>query len=214
VFGCAGMKIERGVKKNIFYSSRFPKIDININPEFIYFGKTGKRIYRKYKTSPGGSFRDDESYIWGKLTKVNALEAIFIIRFERMNRGYFLENQFSDVKDKLDSGTIDINGKIYQFLIKASASQLSNYQELYLYDKGYQIPTCFLAKVLVRRYTHLNENDSLIKILYLEDINYNRNSKDTCRNWKDKNKLSEDRRNHFKEFISRNNEYVQIVNDK
>ncbi len=208
-FGC--VKAERKVlDKNIFYSSKNPLLNIKVDPELKFIGKANANIYRDYTTSPGGTFHKNEAYIFGRIHN-NTLQSAVIISFSTMRQGHYLPDVFSKIKNKIDSGSLKINNKRFHFCIYASSSPLVSYQEIFLDDKGYVIPNCFLVKAYCRRTSIRNDNDTRVTIKYLEDIFHGTGYR--CRDWKNVNAFEKEQSKFLTQFVKRSEQSMQILED-
>lgn len=207
IFGCVGMKEKKSVlQDNIFISSTFPKIKIQINQDFKYIGKVEKQKHENHTTGYGGTFINYEYYIFLHPDNNNSFTKGALIRRSELASGYWLPDVFSKVKDKIDSGGMKINGKYYKYAVFSSASVFNNYEELFIYDKGYEVPNCFLVKGLGRRIGAGDKN--LIKIIYFEDMRTICDNKYSCKGWNNKETLTAEQVEYLKKF---NENYLQNI---
>jgi len=122
-----------------------------------------------------------------------------------------LADLFSGVKDKLDSGDMKIEGKRYQRIV--SVSRLFSKDEAdFISDKGYIIPRCFLVKGL-GRIVSADERTKMY-IFYIEDIRHIHGIKYSCRDWINKNMLTNEQQELLKGFIDRSEKNFQILGKK
>jgi hypothetical protein len=208
------MKIERGVRNNVFYSSSNPKINIKINPDFKYLGKVEKNNYVYYKDFPvgGGSFFKSEEYVFGYINDNNTLTQGVWIIIKTLNEGYWLPDLYSSWKFKLDSGFVKVHGKTYQYSIQAFERVFEKEVKKMIIDNGYRILNCYLVKGIS---SLIGVDDkTMINIFYIEDINYNQDSRYQCTDyWKNVNMLTDEQRIHLNEFRKRSEINIQISGD-
>ena len=200
--------VVRGVSQdNLFRSSSQPKIEVRVDSRFNYLGEVNRRIYEDYVTSPGGSHHKQASYIFAHSAKDNTLAAVVIIVFSKIEEGYYLPDLFSRIKNKLNEGIEKVHGKSFQYCSFTSSSPLEGYQEVFILDKGYLIPNCFMVKAIARKVSI--KGDALIKIMYAEDVFHVNGLQ--CRDWKARNKLTGEQCQFLEEFLARSENSFQIL---
>jgi hypothetical protein len=133
VFSCATKGTKRGVQDNIFYSSSNPAINIKINSDFAYTGseiqnqcvherpKDEKNpiVMRKRYQRMGGTtvlpyydiFANKESHQFYN-SELKRRIKIDISTITVQNHYWLSDNLFDQVKNKLASGVVEINGEI------------------------------------------------------------------------------------------------------
>jgi len=157
--GCAA---DRKVIGNTFQSD-YPKLNIQIDPEFKYLDKIN-REYRGKSISGSRELRhDQEYYLFVSEGKGHEAKKILYICFDR------IETSFTDTapenKNNLDFGVVnfsDLNFKYYKRIVRPSASSHST---KYYMDAGYIVPSC----VLQNAFYVIPYKDLLITIYYVED---------------------------------------------
>lgn len=211
-YSCVGYRnIERNVRdNNIFYSSHYPKIDIKINPDFKYIGKQERAKHIKYAYDPGGSKVEANTYTFCQIGDNKIVKKGVLIGFYRISQGYWLPDLFSNVKNKLDSGSVKIKGKSYQYAVNAAARFFPRDVKEAIYDRGYIISNCYLWKGLARTVTRTE--DTKTYIYYFEDIAYG-DIKYGCGQWQNATMLSDEQTVFLKEFIDRSEKNIQILGE-
>jgi hypothetical protein len=206
-FGCAGMTPERGVRQdNTFYSSAFPKLEVNIHPDFEYIGKAEEKEHKKDVQQRGTHASDRESYLFGYIEDAKIKKGV-VVRIQTLvaTRAYWLPDIFGRVKNKLDSGTVKIQGRTYQYMVVASSRMGRKYERDFITNKGYIIPNAFLVKVLGK--INGSKDEILIHIDYFEDIS----DKYSRRDWIDKDTLTTEQQSFLEAFNVRSEENIQIL---
>jgi len=205
------MRMERDVLQgNIFYSSTLPKIRMKVHYDLEYIGKTETAKFVEYTDWEGGSPVDRESYLFAHTEDNRILEGVLIrISKLRAEGGYWLPDLFARIKNQLDSGTMKIQGRRYQYSVFGSSRVFLRYERDFLTDKGYLIPNCFMVKGLGR----IVDADArtLMYILYMEDPSRIRGRKYSCRDWNNANMLTTEQKEFLKEFTDRSDNNVQIL---
>ena len=206
-YGCAGIKAERRVQDNIFYSSSCPKIKIRINPDFRYMG-----TYKKTRIGgnlPQGSSLESNFYLFCDIGGNNIVHKSVEIVFHELSSGLWLPDLFSYLKPTFDARTVKIGGEIYQHALKASKNFFGKREKEIIYEKGHIISNCYLMRGLASIVTR--SEDTKMYIYYIEDIAHGRNSKYGCDEWCDENVFSEDQRQLIRDFLRKSEEDIQIL---
>ena len=73
------------------------------------------------------------------------------------------------------------------------------------------IPNCFLVKSYCKRTSIRNEDDTLVTILYLEDIFHRIGYR--CKDWKNVNAFDREQSEFLTEFVKRSEQNMQILED-
>jgi len=185
------MKTKRDVCDNIFYSSN-PKINIKINPDFTYTRSDTKHEYGH--DAAGGAEQQTgikkESYIFYN-RELKRLIDINILKLTT-ERWSWHPNHFKWVKNKLDSGTVEINGKKYQYCVYVDTSSSG---------------ACWLVKGLGRIISA--ESDSKINIFYAQELG----GKYKCSYWENVNSLAHIQKTLLDEFIESSKKDIQILKE-
>jgi len=117
IFGCVGMKVERTVKDNIFYSSFMPKITVITSPDFKFIGKVENVKHLDFESGTGGTFTKSNSYIFGKVNDLKVITKGVLIMIMKTHSGYWLPELFSYIKNPIDEGVGKINDQNYQYCV-------------------------------------------------------------------------------------------------
>ena len=205
MFSCAGMEPKRGVQDNIFYSSSDPAINIKINPDFAYTGSEiqNQCVYDPWidKNSPLRTdsaftgplimyrvFAEKESHKFYNSElkrKINITISTITIQDH-----YWRPSLFDQVKNKLATGDVAINGKKYQYCVFADMSSSVN---------------CWLVKALGRIVSA--KRDSKMNIYYEENLE----GKYTCSDWEKAYLLNNDQKVFLNELIESSEKDIQIL---
>lgn len=207
----AGCALKRGVEDdNVFVSSASPPTKIKVSQEMKYIGKgVAKQVPVSYTQGDGGSFVDYEWHIFSKISENNVLNKGVLIKFSRIQVGYVMPEIFKNLKNKLTSGEIKINGKVYQFMsIAGKKTKIFNkYEGTWLETEGYIIPNCLMTKGLARILSA--DRGATFKIIYFEDIkNFGASS---CEDWSDANSLTDEQKQLLKKFEQNHARDIQIL---
>lgn len=167
-------------------------------------------MYTKYATLARGSSVDRESYLFARTEDNRILEGVLISTL-RTEGGYWLPDLFSKVQNQLNAGTVEIQGRRYQYGVFSSSRVFLSYEGDFLTEKGYIIPNCFMVNGLGR----IVDADArtLMYIFYMEDIRPIRGKKYSCRDWNNANMLTIEQREFLKEFTDRSDKNVQILSN-
>ncbi|GEM_PF-1775660 len=207
--GCAMMRTERKVvPDNVFMSSRHPDINIKIDQSLKYIGKATASKYSKHKTHPGGSNASFESHLFGEVGENNKIKRAVIIRFLRIHTGFWLPDNFSNVKFMLDTGIVDVNDINYQYAVFPDTSPFINYEEIFLFDSGYVVPNCFIVKALARR--EGTNNKHKYYVAYLEAAQTILDGKYRCKSWTNRDNLEGEQREYLTTIAENYNKCIEI----
>lgn len=149
--GCAA---DRKVVGNIFQSS-FPKIDIQVDPQFIYLGKQSQ--------SNVGGFEDREWYIFIPKGAKGRIDRVFYIYIARRQKNWL--NTTPDDNRNLDYGIMKLNNEPYQYYSRIEVPRTSSDLTKYIMDSGYSLPSC----VLRRGFLAYPYKDTQFIVNYIED---------------------------------------------
>jgi len=141
-FSCATSKsdghtnknIHRFVSNNIFYSTSNPSIEITINPEFKYLGKAKNIRNVIYTQGSDKGTVEDTSFIFIKDRKNHKIKKGIVISISTTEQGYIWPNLFAGMETYLDSGSVKITGRNYQYNIRASSTMLRDYEIGFIVD--------------------------------------------------------------------------------
>jgi hypothetical protein len=210
IVGCAGMKAERKVVDNVFYSSAKPKMSVKVNPDYKYIGKYEKKGGSKYEGSIQGGNYKDTAYMFGVTDeRTNLLEKCIAIRVLTITDmdSYWLPDLMTHLKNQLDSGFVTLKGERYQYAV--AAAHLGKEWENFISDKGCQPSNCYVGKFLGRRVG--TKNKTKIYLMYLEDIVYCKDTKYHKRkDWK-REMLSSDQIGFIKKVSENADKNIQIL---
>ena len=193
--GCASLDAERNVVANTFYSS-YPKCRIRINPDYKYVGQFNNRIKDKASDLTTDSQYDFETYIFlmdDNRRPKKAKKAI-IIQIEEVATQY-AGDFFGNVKNKLESGVCELEGRKYHYYTKAIAPSWKSNTIRFLSNEGFIMPQCVLSKTAGRVVGA--KGNILFKFNYFMDVtelDY------TCRDWKDRDTLTKEQRSYLEKF--------------
>ncbi|NIM59245.1 MAG: hypothetical protein GTO16_09935 [Candidatus Aminicenantes bacterium] len=205
-FGCAAMAPERGVRQdNIFYSTALPKMGVKISPDFEYIGKAEEKERGKDISGRREHSGVRESYLFGYIEGGKIKKGV-IIRIQTIvaKTAFWVPDIFGRVENKLDSGTVKIEGKTYQYVVVASSGIGRKYERDFISSKGYIVPNAFLVKVLGRISGH--DDEILTHIVYFEDISHKYSRRDLI----DKYTLSNEQKSFLEAFIDRHEKNIQL----
>jgi hypothetical protein len=208
------MEPKRGAQDNVFYSSSNPAINIKINPAFAYTGSEiqNQCVHELPKdeknpivmgvqySKPGRKggvpvlpkhdvFANKENHQFYN-SELKRRIKIDISTLTTPNHFWWSGSLFDQVKNKLASGVVSINGKKYQYCVFADMSSSGN---------------CWLVKSL-GRIVSVNE-DSKININYEENLE----GKYTCSDWKKAYLLNNDQKVFLNEFNESSEKDIQIL---
>lgn len=140
--GCASMKVERSVVDNVFHSS-YPALNVAVAPEFQYVGNT--KTEKTSKSISGNPLRNKyDDYLFIQSDRNNKILKWVYINF-KYTETHFIHDFNRNVKNKLESGTYDFEGKKYQSYTKVECPTLKGRNTKYLSERGYILP-CNLVK--------------------------------------------------------------------
>jgi hypothetical protein len=176
--GCGGMESQRVVQDNVFHSSRNPRIDLEIAPEFQYLGKATAS-----ESAYIGGYRVSvrkETHIFGQPGEGNRLEKIILISFHKLpaGEGYWSPNFFDGYKNKLDAGFEKIGGVNYEYCILVTTPPLRDFERELITLEGFETTPCYLGKHNGRILG--SDNNEMVFIVYFENV-HNRQLKADAR---------------------------------
>jgi len=205
----AGMKVERSVQDNLFFSAYDPQIKIKVASEFDYIGKVEKHEYKSYSTSFGGCNTHRETYIFGYVDN-DILKKGVGITIMKTDKGYWQPNLFGNLEKKMASGFEKMHGERYQYCVNSS-NLFNKKEEEFILNKEINVPGCLIWKAFARRVG--TEYNIKIYIGYFEAINYNQNDKHSYRNkdWRNTNILTDKQKTYMREFINRSEKSFEIL---
>lgn len=209
--GCSGLKIERNVSNNVFYSSANPSVRIKISPEFRYVGTAEERKHNAYSDGTvGGVTVDCTSYIFVQKDRYNYLKKAISIRFySTQGSGYWQSDIFSWLKNMIDSGIMNIHGENYQFSVIADPHPFTITELTTINSNGCIVPNCLLAKGFGRRVS--TDNKTKMIILYAEDAQFKGSNNYGYRQWLNVEAFTDEQREFLREFMVRSEGNIKIV---
>jgi hypothetical protein len=191
--GCQSLTTQRSVDaENRFHSTRFPAVSISIDPALRYIGSLKHSKYQRYKNSPGGSTSHFHSFLFGLKSPADRFQRGVIIRTKKLSEGYILPDLFDKVRHRLDSGITSFGGQKYQYVIAPSKRPFFDFEENYLFEKGYVLSDAFVAKAFSRREGR-GDNYSIL-IMYIESLDSFSGGRTRFRDWTRREYLSEEQK--------------------
>ena len=194
---CTSLMPKQFVEDNVFYCS-YPEVKIKISPEFKYLCEIK---YNDEGNSIDGSRSlryDMDSYVFlSEKTVKPYIKKELQIRTERIET-HFISDIHGNIENKLERGIQKLGGKNYHFCTRIVYPSMGHAVTKHLFEEGYIIPECIMAKVFSR--VEGVEGSFIINIFYIEDIC------DTgypCSAWMDKDKLTEKQKQYIKDFGER-----------
>ena len=190
--GCASLNPERNVVVNTF-SSSYPKCRIRINPDYEYVGQFNNRIKDKASNLTTDLRYDFEAYIFLMHDNKRAKKAT-VIQIEKVATHY-VGDFFGNVKNKLESGVCELDGKKYHYYTKAIVPSRQSNTIRFLSNEGFIMPRCVLSKTAGRVVGA--KGNILFKVKYFMDVTelgY------TCRDWEDRDTLTKEQRSDLEKF--------------
>jgi len=201
--GCAGIEVERNVTDNVFHSSH-PKLNIKIDPQFEYLGKSSDKSFVRTRAGSTDLFADKEAYIFivPEGEKIKKFLLIHVFQVETQ----FVNTYFRNVKRKLEEGTHEFGGKEYQYFTKFFSYPSTKYHAYeYIKEKDY-----VFACGLIRVYARLQHRNIATSIVYYEDVV--RDFGLTCQSWAAK---AWHYKGKYKDLLNEEQiEYLQQFNDR
>ena len=209
LLGCSSFSPERAVvPDNVFTSNKSPDINIGIGQNFEYIGKVTSKKNKKFRSHPGGASASFESHIFGEVEGNNNLKRLVLIRILKINNGYWLSDHFSDVKHMLETGETSVEGVNYQYAVFPDTMPFIDYEELFLFDSGYMIPSCFIVKALARR-EGLNKKNKYY-VAYLEAAYSILDGKYRCQDWMNVSTLESDQKEYLSQLSETYHQCIKI----
>jgi hypothetical protein len=176
LFGCAGVK--RGVQDNLFYSSSNPKMNVLINADFKY-AESKKETELAYNPM-AGSAANVKTYNYLFINQLNNRLIEIQIHEIITSNWFWRPGYLRDVKNKIDSGDLMINGEKYEYCVAVQERSLGS---------------CMLNKYLCR--TVGGNSNYRIFISYSQYIE----GYSLCKKWV-KNHLTSSEKEYLKNFIA------------
>ncbi len=178
VYGCSGLQIKRGVQNNVFYSSSKPKLNIEVNPEFLYSGDVQEHS-NQFLDSSSLKIPHIRVERYSFKNNNNNREIHIITKHLTEKNIYWRPFDFKNVKNVIDAGTKTFNDKTYQY----GVFNLIQKQK------------CYLVKV-IGRITGGNRKTQMV-IYYAEELGY----KNNCSRWENRMSLTNEQKERLKSFL-------------
>jgi len=189
----AGCAADRKVIGNTFQSD-YPKLNIQIDPEFKYLDKINIKSSRKSIDGSTDVLHDNEYYIFVSKGKGYEAKKILHINFNRVNTQFRDDN--AENKNNLDFDIIKLNGDYFKHYKRIERTDAGGHVTKYLMDAGYVAPTCILKSAV---YTIPYKN-LWVTITYYEDATPSGMS---CKNKYSKDTLSNEQKEYLTGFHNR-----------
>ncbi len=196
--GCQHWTPQRSVDvQNTFTSTRYPAVTVSVDSDLTYIGSVKHSKYQRYKNSPGGSTSHYESFLFALKGSNARLQRGVIIRTKKLSEGYILPDLFDKVKHRLDSGITSFGGQNYQYAVFPSKRPFFDFEENFIFDRGYILGDIFVAKAFSRR-EGSDDNYSFL-IMYVEALDGFGKGRTKFRDWTRREYLSD----RQKKFVKR-----------
>lgn len=193
---CQSLTPQRSVDaQNTFTSTLYPQVSISIAPDLAYIGSVEHSKYMQYRNTSGGSTRHYQTFIFGLKDLDDRLQRGVVIRTSKLNEGYILPDLFISRKHILDSGITSCGGQNYQYAVFPSRRPFFDFEENYLFERGYILRSKFMAKAFSRR--EGSSNNYSFEVIYIESLDSFRKGNTAIRDWTRKEYLSD----HQKQFL-------------
>jgi TolB-like protein len=192
--GCATMKAERNVVDHVFHSS-YPALNVAVAPEFEYIGNN--KTEKMGKSISGNPLRYKyDTYNFIQSDQNNKIQKSVIVEFTWI-KTHFISDFNKSVKNKLESGTYDFEGKKYQYYTKVTCPSLKGRTTKYLSERGYIWPSS-----LLRRFSRIaNQGGNIMfNVYYYESVE---KSGFSHQSFKNPDNLSSDQKAYLKGFNRR-----------
>jgi hypothetical protein len=190
--GC--LTAERNVVNNALHSS-FPKLDVQVAPEFEYLGNFKKTSFEKAVNKESRLRMKHDLYVFVVPEQHRVRKAVFV-KFAKVET-YFISDLFKQVGAQLDSGICKLGGKNYQYCTSLAYNLTSNETRNRLFEKGYTLP-CGVMRGFARVYG--GQRDTLSALFYFESIE---GTGLPCDSWQKKDWLTDKHLRYLKGFQER-----------
>lgn len=178
--GCAA---DRKVIGNTFQSD-YPKLNIQIDPEFKYLDKIHNSTTTKSIDGSRETLHDSDLYFFVSEDTGHKVKKLLYIYFGRTQHpGGYIDMTAED-KNNLDFGVENFNSHNFKYYKRIIRPQTSSPATKYYMDAGYIVPSC----VLTNAFYIIPYKDLWVTIFYLEDATPSGMS---CKNKYSINTLSE-----------------------
>jgi hypothetical protein len=183
----------RKVIENTFQSD-YPKLNIQIDPEFKYLEKID-RVHTRASIDQSRQLRyDEEYYLFLSEVKKHKINKALYIYFGR------IETSYSDIeaedKSNLDFGVLNFDGYNFKYYKRIVRPTTASRATKYYMDAGYILPSCLLFNALYI----IPYKDLWITIYYAEDATPSGMS---CDNKYSMDTLSKEQKEYLKGFHGR-----------
>lgn len=195
--GCQHWTPQRSVDaQNTFISTRYPAVAVSVDSDMAYIGSVKHAKYQRYKNSPGGSTSHYESFLFVLKGPNARLQRGVIIRTKKLSEGYILPDLFDKIKHRLDSGITSFGGQNYQYAVFPSTRPFFDFEENFIFDRGYILSDKFVAKAFSRR--DGSDNNYSILIMYIESLDSFGKGRTKFRDWTRREYLSDQQKQFIK----------------
>jgi hypothetical protein len=169
--GCVAPATHRGIIDNqIFYSTGIPKIKVALTdkPDRVFSHKD--RVFKKFENRNETFIEDRETFVFLYLDE-DLIKNAVVIKYLKMNKGYYFPEIFSFYKTPFDSGKKLVDGRMFMSVsgLLTSNAMINDSVEDQIEQAGIGLPNYFLVRTLGRR-IGVGKN-SIIYISYLENLN-------------------------------------------
>jgi hypothetical protein len=117
VLGCSGLAQERKVEGNAFISLVEPVVRIQVSPSFRYIGKVGTSRHHQTVNGAKGLLVTYTSWLFLVIGEDSVIRQGVIIRVDRIGKGSWGSEVFSDLKNKLVWNYQTMAGRRYEHVL-------------------------------------------------------------------------------------------------
>ena len=185
-------KSERYVKDNVFYSSS-PKLEVKIDPKFIYLGNLNYTMEKRSPDSVQLVTYETKSYVFVDAVENKLKKAVYVqLRREQTK---YVGNLLGDARENLSSGICSLGGKEYNCFTRVIFLSAAEPIAKFISEQGYDLPTCILTRTYAR--ADSDESIYLVVITYFENLSA---SGLNCESWQREEQLTEEHRQYLEGF--------------
>jgi hypothetical protein len=206
IAGCSGIGLDRKVENNTFTSLADPEVQIQVSPSFTYLGKVSTSRQHQIINGAKGLLVSYSSYLFLDIGKDNVIRKGVLIRVDKINRGSWGPGLFDDVKNKLTSDELEMNGQRYEHFTAIRSDIFTDDEMKYVSSRGaseakpvmmggrmtysgYIMPKCFMMEAFGLRAG--SGSDVRLCVYYFEDL-AEIDDGPTCKEWVKGDMLPED----------------------
>jgi len=186
VCGCSTLSLDKKVENNVFVSRSEPNVRVEVNPSFTYIGNISTSRHHQKVQGTQRLLVKYNSYVFANIDNNNYIRQGVIIRLDKVSKSFWQSDLFSDIKNKLISDYIDIDGESYEHFISVRSDIFTKDEIDYIISegmknivettdkigrlnyRGYSIPKCFMVEGFGKRAGV--GNDLRLSIYYYEDL--------------------------------------------